>query len=62
MKTETKLQVFCSWCSKYMGEKPGMGEDGASHSICPDCLERNFPDVYQKMYGDIAPDKLGGKG
>lgn len=40
------LQVICSWCKKPLGEKPGEGLSGVSHSICEPCAEIHFPDVY----------------
>lgn len=45
MAKQTKIQVFCGWCGKYMGSKDGEGQPGASHGICPKCLKIHFPSI-----------------
>lgn len=49
----TKLKIVSAWCGDEMGEKDGKGKTGISHGICKDCLLHNFPDVYEKIYGNI---------
>ena len=46
----------CAWCWVILsgprtGENPGKALDGASHSICQDCLRRHFP-KYAEPPGD----------
>ena len=45
---DTTLTIVCAWCSRPMGEKPGHGVVGVSHTICPACL----PGVL-KQFGDL---------
>ncbi|GAI26457.1 unnamed protein product, partial [marine sediment metagenome] len=28
---------------KELGRKPGLGQSGVSHGICPECTEKYFP-------------------
>lgn len=39
----TTLRIVCMYCGKIMGEKPGYGVSGDSHSICKACWEERFP-------------------
>jgi len=34
------MKIVCAWCGKEMGEKEGEGIEGATHSICDECLEK----------------------
>ena len=34
---------ICAWCGKEMGRKPGLGQSGESHGICPECRQKYFP-------------------
>jgi len=43
-----EVAVICAWCGKEMGRKPGLGETGISHSICPECMQKYFPGLRQK--------------
>ena len=49
----TTLIVRCAWCGKDTGTKDGKGTEGHTDGICKPCLLKNFPDIYQKIYGDI---------
>jgi len=40
---DTILRIVCMYCGKVMGEKPGYGVSGDSHSICRECWEERFP-------------------
>lgn len=42
----TIIEVRCTWCSCYMGEKDGEGVSGISHSICRDCWPKYYPGPY----------------
>ncbi|MCK9597605.1 MAG: hypothetical protein M0R06_01115 [Sphaerochaeta sp.] len=32
------IEIVCAWCGKPMGSKPGDGQTGVSHGICPECV------------------------
>ena len=36
------IKIICAWCKKDMGEKEGKGATGISHSIYPECLEKEI--------------------
>ena len=38
----TVLKIVCAWCGKDMGSKDGEGQEGITHSICPDCKKEYF--------------------
>lgn len=40
MAKQTLIRVFCAWCGKYMGDKDGQGQTGASHGMCPKCYKK----------------------
>jgi hypothetical protein len=56
-----KLLPICSYCHKIRDDKDYWHSLEAyfekfqgtqfSHGICPDCLKKHFPDVYEKKYG-----------
>lgn len=59
MAKQTKLQVFCGWCGKYMGSKDGQGETEAIHGICPKCLKKELPlNLYAEGGKVDAPEIL----
>ncbi|RMH77560.1 MAG: hypothetical protein D6681_20830, partial [Calditrichaeota bacterium] len=29
-----------------------------SHSLCPDCMNKLYPEIYSKMKGDIKMEKI----
>ncbi len=35
-----EIIVICAWCGKEMGRKPGLGQTGVSHGICPECQQK----------------------
>lgn len=37
--------VICAWCNKVLGTKPGLGNKGVSHGICPECAQEHFPQL-----------------
>jgi hypothetical protein len=56
----------CAWCwvilsGPQAGENPGKPLQGASHSICQDCMKRYFPQYAEKV-GDDPLDTSGKKG
>jgi len=40
-----QIVVICAWCGKGLGTKPGLGQSGVSHGICPECEQKHFPKV-----------------
>jgi len=40
-----EIVVVCAWCGKGLGTKPGLGQSGVSHGICPECEKKHFPEV-----------------
>jgi len=42
------LKIVCAWCGKDMGEKPPYEDESITHTICPDCLKKQFPDISQE--------------
>ena len=45
------MKTQCAWCRKDMGDKPSEPEldDRVSHGICPECREKEFPDVAKEV-------------
>ena len=43
-ESEVAMQIVCAWCGKTMGEKPPYENKGVTHTICPDCRAKQFPD------------------
>ena len=39
------MKRVCSWCGKDMGEKPPYEDKGVTHTICPECKKRYFPEL-----------------
>ena len=37
------LIIKCAWCGKYLGEKPPYEDKSVTHSICPQCRKKYFP-------------------
>ena len=37
---KNRLQIVCSDCLTYMGDKDGEGNTGVSHSLCPACAKK----------------------
>ncbi len=37
--------IVCAWCKKKMGEKPPYEDKHETHSICPECQAKHFPDI-----------------
>lgn len=37
---ENVIRTVCAYCKAAMGTKPGGGQSGVSHGICPACLAR----------------------
>ncbi len=35
-----EMMVICAWCGKKMGSKPGLGQTGVSHGLCPECQQK----------------------
>ncbi len=38
-----EIVVICAWCGKEMRRERGLGQSIASHGICPECVQKNFP-------------------
>jgi len=41
------MRIVCAWCKKDMGEKPPYEDKGTTHSICPECKAKHFPEGAQ---------------
>ncbi len=39
-RKQGEIIVICAWCGKEMGRKPGLGQTGVSHGICPECQQK----------------------
>ncbi len=37
--------IVCAWCKKKMGEKPPYEDKHETHSICPECQAKHFPNI-----------------
>jgi len=35
-----ELLVICAGCGKVLGTKPGLGVQGISHGMCPECAKK----------------------
>lgn len=65
IKTLGGLIPICGSCKKIRDDKGYWSqvelyimehtEATFSHGICPDCMKRDFPDVYRRKYGDTKP-------
>ena len=40
-----EIVVTCAWCGKEMRRERGLGESIVSHGICPECVQKNFPET-----------------
>ncbi len=40
-----EIVVTCAWCGKEMRRERGNGQSIASHGICPECVQKNFPET-----------------
>ena len=36
------MTIICAWCGKDMGEKDGQGQEGTTHGICQECMEKQL--------------------
>jgi len=45
--------VICAWCGKVLDRKPGLGQTGVSHGICPKCKRKHFPELYESAQQQI---------
>lgn len=52
------MKRVCAWCGKDMGEIEPLDDDSITHGICDDCLLRNFPHIYELVYGDRTPEEV----
>jgi len=54
-----EIKRICAWCKKEMGEKevPDDSKYEATHGICPDCREREFP---KRHDNEDEPESGGG--
>lgn len=43
-REQGQIVVICAWCGQEMGRKPGLGQSGVSHGLCPECEEKHFPE------------------
>jgi DNA-directed RNA polymerase subunit RPC12/RpoP len=39
-KKHTVLKIVCAWCGRELGTKDGLGIEGTTHSICPECYNK----------------------
>ena len=39
-RSNQEMKIVCAWCSKDMGEKDSKGQEGVSHGICEECLDK----------------------
>jgi len=59
----------CTYCKHIETEAGGWGEMEEyvrkhseaefSHGVCPDCLRKLFPDIYERRYGPLKPENSG---
>ncbi len=66
------MEITCAWCNKDMGGKPPYEDKSVTHTICPDCKAKYFPDKADapqsnsrqvKQPGNsLIPPELGTKG
>jgi len=40
-----EILVAYAWCGKEIVRKPGLGQSGVSHGICPECWQKHFAEV-----------------
>ncbi len=40
-----EIVVMCAWCGKEMRRERGLGQSIASYGICPECVQKNFPET-----------------
>ena len=45
----TLMRQICSYCGVHYGDKPGFGQSGDSHGICPECVEKEFPEYAERI-------------
>lgn len=38
------MKVVCAWCKKQLGSKPPYEDTSVTHSICPECKAKYFPE------------------
>ena len=48
-----QIVVICAWCGKVQGTKPGLGQSGVSHGICPECEQKHLPEVGEPVQQQI---------
>lgn len=39
------MKIVCAWCGKDMGEKPPYEDKSETHTICPECFAKQFPNI-----------------
>lgn len=49
------MKIQCAWCGKPMGEKPPYEDKSVTHSICPECEAKYFP---EKEEGSMAKHEV----
>ena len=42
-----EILEMCAWCGREIRRKPGLGQTGVSHGICPECAKEHFPELYE---------------
>jgi hypothetical protein len=42
------IETTCAWCGKWISGPRGAAPENVSHGICPECLEREFPEKVKK--------------
>jgi len=47
---KTILKIECGYCGKDMGEKDGKGISGVSHSICPECFQKEMDSINNEFH------------
>lgn len=47
------MKIVCAWCQKPVGEKPPYENTGVTHTICPECGAKYFPEIPQ-TFGDFV--------
>jgi len=55
------LVIKCAWCGKYLGEKEPYEDKSVTHSICPECRAKYFPekdDLLPQTHHSIPRDDL----
>ena len=54
MLPDTRIDVYCMLCGRYLGSKPGEGIAGVSHGVCDECLAAWVAELGLEPAGEAA--------